>query len=238
MHAMKKLIGVMIAGLALGATVRGAQIYTETFTGGNSGWTDRDGIMNNDAAGSPAAFNGTSLVGTFALQGTPAPQTDAFRAVAGSSSGNFTGDYWAGAPNFTGFQLSFMAQDIAPLLAGDVQVRFRGNGNTYFFNVGSYVPSIGSMFNISVPLTYTAGWHGNAGAFSNALSNVQWVDVQINRGTTAAQTYYLGSFGLTDTPMTFVPEPGSLMMVLLGSWLVLTVREKRRKQHKARVAGA
>ena len=235
---MKKFLVFVLAGLALGVTVRGAQIYTETFTGGNSGWTDRDGIMNSDSAGSPANSDGSSLVGSFSLQGTPSPQTDAFRAVAGSSSGSFVGNYWTGAANFTGFQLSFMAQDIAPLLAGDVQVRFRGNGNTYFYNIGSYIPSAGSMFSINVPLTYTSGWHGNAGAFSNALSNVQWVDVQVSRGTTAAQTYYLGGFALTDQPMTFVPEPGSLMMVLLGSWLVLTVREKRRKQHKLRVAGA
>ena len=237
---MKSYTGWMAGGrrqvvaLATGALVgwaaeAGAAVLgTETFGGGLSGWVDRDAdeldVTYNAGFGDLAG----SLQGSFDAQGASSPETDAFRITAASSGGMFTGDYWTDVPGFTAWTFSFYADDILP---SDLLIRFNDGVNTFVRTVLSQVVAQDTWYTVTVPLTY-AGWvGGSASAFSNALSNVTFIDVQLTRNGTGAQDYFLDNFTLSDTAGGAVPEPSTAGLLLAS---VAVLRAARKKGSRAR----
>lgn len=197
---------LLAAALLLPAAAPAAVFYTETFDSGTAGWTDRDpGELTAGASatvGNPAG----SLRGSFGTQLIPTPQTDALRAGTGASGGNFAGNYYADVAGFTGFKFEFYSTNVLPT---DLSVRFGNGTNTFTLAVGYQVPSLGVWYTVGVPLDYSWGWFGGTAAqFSNTLSSVSFVEVQITRNGGTAQSYYVDNFRLVNE-LIFVPEPAS-----------------------------
>jgi hypothetical protein len=224
-HALALTLGALagVAGEA-GAAVLG----TETFGGGQSGWVDRDvdemTVAYNAGFGNAAG----SLQGSFDPQGASSPETDAFRITGASSGGMFTGDYWTDVPGFTAWTFSFYADDILP---SDLLIRFNDGVNTFVRTVLSQVAAQDNWYSVTVPLTYSGWLGGSASAFSNALSNVTFIDVQLTRNGTGAQSYFLDNFTLSDTSVTAVPEPSTAGLLLAS---VAVLRAARKKGSRAR----
>lgn len=216
---------LLVAALLALPDARAAQIITDEFSG-LDGWVDRDpGEMAVTHDASFGYLSLGSLQGSFSTQLLALAQTDAFRITNSTFSGAFTGDYWA--TNATSYAFNFYADAALP---SDLYVRFNGNGSTFFLDVSSQIASVGSWNYVTVPLSYGAGWvGGSAAAFSNALSDVQFVDVQITRNGTVQQNYWLDNFALNDTPTVLVPEPAAGMLAL-GGLLLLTAHRRLRRR--------
>lgn len=221
----------VVCGCWVGLSAEAAVILTEAFETTASGWVDRDAgdmtVSHAGMVGSPAG----SLAGTFALQDVPSPQTDAWRANGGSSSGSFVGNYWTGLGGFFGWSFSFYAVDVLP---SDLQIRFNGGGPTFFSGLLGQVHSVGSWYTVQAPTTYAGNWFGGSAVqWSNALANVQYVEVQVTRNGTTAQSYYFdnfsnGSSGGDPGPSgSAVPEPGGVGIVLLGAGMLWSARRLR-----------
>jgi len=164
----------------------------EGFDSASAGWVDRDAdemvVAHAAGTGHPAG----SLAGTFAVQDVPVPEVDAFRATAASSGGGFAGNYWEYQSAFYGWSFDFLAENELP---ATLQVRFKGNGTTFFANVLPQVGAVGQWKTVSTPTTYAGGWFGGTAVqWTNALANVEWVEVQVARNGAAAQVYRLDNF--------------------------------------------
>ena len=192
-----------------GGAARGAVLYTsytETFPD-DGGWIDRDAgldwdVAQNGGVGSPPG----SLEGFFASQPVPSPETDAWRADGSGNTGNFLGDYWTDVPGFTAWRFSFYAGDIVP---SDLTIRFGNGVDTFTRLVGANVTSAGQWFTIDVPLSYGGWYGGTADDFSNALSSVTFIDVQVTRNGSGNQYYYMDNFQIRDDVAVSVPEPAT-----------------------------
>lgn len=179
---------VLIAGGVEGDVVR----HTETWSASIAGWGARelDGmdVFFQATEGQPAG----ALAGWFGAQEESVPETDAFRATADSSGGSFTGNYWEHYDEFFGWSFDFKAGNVFPSM---LQVRFGGAGSVFFANVLSQVGNIGGWNSITTPTTFNGNWFGGtAEQWSNALANVEWVEVQVTRNTPMEQTYYIDNF--------------------------------------------
>lgn len=203
------------AGAAL---VQGAVIYTEAWDATDSGWAGVDGnlVVSWQASGNP----GGSLLGSYALMEPPGSQPDAFRATSAASGSAYTGDYWTDLGNFYGWTFQFYAADVLP---SSLYMRFSDGANTYQANLLTQLGGVGSWTTLSTPaLTYgVGGWVGPGGlsGLSNALANVQWVEVRLDRNAGEAQSYALDNFrhnndNPPDPPDSAIPEPGTGVLVL------------------------
>ena len=207
-------------------TARGASFYTETFAAGTGGWQDRDPaemtVSHNAGFGNAAG----SLQGSFASQGVASPEVDDFRADGTGSSAAFVGDYWTDVPNFSSWSFDFYSDDILP---SDVIVRFSDGFNTFFRSV-SVASSLNAWQSVSVSLSYAGWFGGSASAFSNALAGVTFVDVQVSRSGTGAQTYFLDNFALNGGGGGggggAVPEPEQGLLIL-GAMVLFAFRRRR-----------
>lgn len=201
-----------------------AVLTTETWDSSDASWVDRDVA---EMAVSHSVFGGGSLLGSFALQGVPVPETDAVRADSSSSGGAFAGDYYAGLGTVVGWSFNLYADHVLP---SSLQIRFNGNGSTFFRSIVSEVTSIDVWESITVPLTSSLGWFGGTGAqFTNALSNVQYVEMQITRNGSSAQDYYLDNFANISGggESTAIPEPEGVALFLCGWFLLIMARQFR-----------
>lgn len=238
---MKKLI--LVAAVACALSAQGAAIYTSSFGLGSEGWTDRDLGKMTVSYESGIGYPAGSLKGSFAAQGTPISQTDAFRASTGTGSGGteFVGDYSAVNTPYaiTKFTFDFYAATVLP---SDLTIRFNGNGFTFFRSVGSYISGIGNWYTVTAPLTYDASWIGGgigteAADFATALQGVSWVDVAITRNGTNSQAYYMDNFATAGTSGggeegeggIAVPEPRMGIFALWIGALLLSRRKALRR---------
>lgn len=170
--------------------------FVEEWTSDEASWVDRDAgemELNHDAVeGLPPG----ALRGDFAFLPSGFPETDAFRAEAGSSGGNLTGDYLASLPFIQGWAFDFLADDVLP---SSVLVRFGDSDTNIFFQaVTPHITSAGEWQPVQVSVQDESGWSGPAGVFTSALSDVVFVDVQVTRNGTGAQSYYLDNFRVAD----------------------------------------
>ncbi|MBP7830408.1 MAG: hypothetical protein KA248_10865 [Kiritimatiellae bacterium] len=234
-----RVLGMLLVLLAGGVSPEGAVIYTAAWDATDDGWVGRDSVAGISFAGGFGDPAG-SMLATFAEQGIPAAEVDAFRATASASGGAFTGDYWADLGEFYGWTFRFYA---ATELPSDLQVRFRGSsGPALIYNALPQLGGVGSWYTITVPATYSGNWFGGTEtAWSNALASVQWVDIQIGRsGSGAEESYYLDGFRHSEDdpdppdppdPSNAVPEPTPFVLVLAAA---LVLRRRWRRADTAR----
>jgi hypothetical protein len=210
MHASKQFVLFSVCLLLRAASpAAGAVFYTETFSSGSAGWTSRDPFEMANAYSAGFGDPAGSLQGTFNSQGIfVTPETDAFRASGAGDTANFMGDYSAPAvAGYTGWTFDFYATNVLP---SDISIRFGDGTNTFSYAAIWQVPTTGAWHTVKVPLTYSASWFGGGGeaGFSNALTSVNFIDVQITRSGGGTQRYYIDNFALVNE-LLFVPEPTS-----------------------------
>ena len=183
-----------------------AVFYSETFSAGSAGWSTRDPFEMTSTWVSGFGDPAGSLQGTYNNQGIfVTPETDAFRTTGAGNSANYLGDYY-GAIGFTGWKFDFYATNVMP---SDLSVRFGDGTNTFSYSALWQVTSTGEWYTVKVPLNFPSLWYGaGATAFSNALSSVSFVEVQITRTGGQQQRYYIDNFALVNE-LLFVPEPTS-----------------------------
>ncbi|HOW98757.1 MAG TPA: PEP-CTERM sorting domain-containing protein [Kiritimatiellia bacterium] len=223
------LVTILVALAASAPPILAAVIYTETWDATDAGWASGSGDLSVSYAGG-FGDPGGSLLGSFSAQEFPDPQTGSFYADSGASGVSFTGDYWSDLGNFYGWTFQFLAADVLP---SSLYMRFSDGANTYQANLLSQLGGVGSWSTLTTPaLTYgLGGWVGPGGlsGLSNALANVQWVEVRLDRNQEAGQSYYLDNFEHNqdeDPPEPgggVIPEPGTgilLLAVLAGRQLV------------------
>jgi hypothetical protein len=210
-------------------------LASESFDTSSSNWGDRDPLkMIVDFAvgsGDPAG----SLHGSFASQGSPSFESDAFRASASSNSsgGAFTGNLRLSYTNFTDVRFAFYAADVLP---STFIFRIGDGVNTFSYNVKPQLNAAATWTTVDVPLTYGGGWIGGSAAqFLNIFNNVAFVDVQVGRNNTGAQNYFLDNFSLLDAAT--VPEPNSILLLLFGG-VMFRAAYKRRRARALRVGHA
>jgi hypothetical protein len=225
---------LICAALLTGGPATAAVLALEDFSV-DPGWMDRDPgemtVTHNAGIGNPAG----SLQGTFAAQGAPLPEVDAFRIDGGESGGVFTGDYYATYPGFTSWAFQFYADDVLP---SALLIRFGDGTNTFQRALTSLVVGLDSWTTINVSLDY-AGWAGGtASSFSNTLTSLSFVDIQVSRNGTGEQDYFVDNFSLNDAlPVSggsAVPEPGTLSLLVAGAVLA----GLRRRHMRQRTAAA
>ena len=183
----------------------------EDFESGAAGWGDRD------AGEMDVSWNGSAMLGEFEALDDPAVQTDAFRLT----SGPFVGNLWAAYPDmyFTSWVFDFVI--LSMITPSDLIIRFSDGSSTF-----SQALSTGTGTK-SVSLNSVAGWSGgNQTAFSNALGNIQYIDLQITRNGDAAQSYSFDNFTLNGEEFgsgdpgnggggpSAVPEPNTISLVI------------------------
>ncbi len=181
-------VSTLCAGLTFGEVVA----HVEDFATSASGWTGSGAygmtVTHSIEEGLPAG----SMKGEFASQDVPVPGSGAFRANAEASGGAFTGNYWAEHSRFYGWTFHFRAEDVLPSL---LQVRFNGGGHTFFANVLPQVTGPGQWFTVAAPTVHAGAWFGGTAVqWSNALADVQWVEVVVGRNGAGAQTYRMDNF--------------------------------------------
>lgn len=218
--------GMMVVGLLVGTVAQAAVLSTDDFALGNEGWADRDaGVdMTVSWTGLGGFGNPTeSMQGTFAAQGVPASESDAFRLSG-------VGDLWGANPGYSldSFTFDFYSDHILP---GDLIFRINGSGGTFIRNIASYATSLDTWQGVTVSLGYSGWLGGTAAAFSNTLGSVNWIDIQVARNGADAQTYYFDNFILNGTlggggggESSAVPEPNTLLLLSLAGAGLVSVR--------------
>jgi hypothetical protein len=121
------------------------------------------------------------------------PDADAFRADALSSGGAFAGNYRSRLAAIAGWAVDVRALDVLPSAA---TIRFGSEGTNFFRSILPQLPSAGPWHRVFVPLDSTNGWSGPLAAFSNALLDVEFVEVQVVRDGSGPQRYALDNFEL------------------------------------------
>jgi hypothetical protein len=214
----RSIVLSLIAAWSLAAPA--AVVFVESFGSGSAGWVDRDPLEMNVL---PSVFGnpGFSLEGTFSLLGSPSIQTDAFRATAASSSGNFVGDY-ASLPDFSGWRFDFVAQTILP---SDLNFRISDGANIFTWAVSPAELSVNYWRTVFVPAEFSAGWIG-AGAtqFNTALTNLQWMEIQVTRNGLSAQKFNIDNVEVLDFIPMPLPEPDTLSFLLIGALIFMMRR--------------
>lgn len=212
---------------------------TETWSDGHAeGWTGVGTDMTVTYSG-VAGLPPGSLSGTFGSQAIPASEVGAFHATGAASGGGFTGDYWSDVPGWTGWTFNFLAADILP---SSVQLRLHGNGWTAWYNVTAQINNVGQWQSVSVPSVYTAAWvpPGNEVNWSNALSAVEWIEVQVARAGEDEQSYFLDNFRIAMNELggsAAIPEPDyALMMALFMLMLLRGVKSRAEAERRGDVA--
>ena len=228
MNKLNKVLW-MAGGLLAGTMAHAAVLSTDDFLTGNEGWADRDAGVDMTVVwtgvgpgfGNPAG----SMQGSFAAQGVPASESDAFRLSG-------VGDLWGANPGYSldSFTFDFYSDDILP---GDLIFRINGSGGTFIRNIASYATSLDTWQGVTVSLGYSGWLGGTAAAFSNTLGSVNWIDIQVSRNGTGVQTYYFDNFILNGTlggggggGSSAVPEPNTLLLLSLAAAGLFSIRRR------------
>lgn len=226
-HAGWMFIVIMAVLLGAAFPSRAASLAMETFGSSSSGWVDRDAAEMSVSYNAGFGNTAGSLHGSFASQGSPSFESDAFRATAASSGGAFSGNFNLTYPTFTSLAFDFLAEDILP---STLIFRIGDGVNTFLYNVNPQLNALATWTTVNVSLAYSAGWIGGSAAqFASVFNNVTFMDVQVGRNGTGAQDFYLDNFTLLDDPQSsggVVPEPNSIGLLLVGIGAVYHLRRR------------
>jgi len=197
-----KLMAAMLALVCQAATGRGDDYvtYRESWVGGGAkGWHEASGWAS--VSGTTLGLDGASLGLRFPAQPVALPEIDSFVADGGSSGGLFVGDYVSGSNTAHSIAFDFLAQTVLPSALWFLfQGSSGGSTNTFMVSVGQGAQATGEWCRITVPLRFEAtNWitSASAGDFSNALTNVEKLEVRVVRSGTQPQLYALDRFSLT-----------------------------------------
>lgn len=219
--AIKK---VLLLTLLAGPYASAVILIDHDFAADSQNWGDRDaGEMDVNWTGSLGNPSG-SMQGDFA-DNIFTPETDAFQLTTGL--GDLT---QGGLYDLTQFNFQFYAQDVTP---SDLILRF-GNGSFTFFT-GFTVPGIGQWYSFSASLASVAGWFGGTQSdFDNTLANTTFIELQVTRSGSDAQTYFFDNFQLQGNEDdggdpgggggSSVPEPNTVNLIVSVAIIVLAMR--------------
>ena len=209
-----RMAGPLVALALSGATASAAVVAIHEFGANVQDWEAAGDL----ASVAHSSFGGGSLRGDFASQGMFfTPETGSFRQDTASG---FLGVY-PGVAQITGFSFDFYAPSVLPL---DLNLRLFSGLNVYFITLNTAGRVWSGWENFAVGLSDPL-WRGNPAI----LNSVTAVEVQVARGSAAAQTYYLDNFQTHSdeiSPGALIPEP-STMMMLLNAGLVLAVLRRK-----------
>ena len=223
LHIFKSLLVILFL---ISTSIQGAVMIVEDYSGGANGWGDRDAGVGMSVSHDGGSF---WMVGSFASQGFPIPETDAFAINTGS---DFLGNYLTGTPNHPLTQIKFdlFADDVLP---SDLFIRLVNGTDVFSYQFSLASMNINTWTPFSINLDWTAGWSGpSQPAFNTALGagGVDQVEIQLSRNGTGLQTYFLDNVSITNTPLNggggnqAVPEPNQFLLLVLGGVLVYSLR--------------
>lgn len=221
-RTLSRTLGVALASILIAASLHAAVVFVEDFSSGANGWGDRDpgemAVSHESSVGAPAY---SAMQGSFAAQGFPVPQTDAFRIDSG---GNFVGDYNAIGNGLTQLSFDLYAEDILP---SDLFIRLISGSDVFTYQFSLAGLSVDSWRTFNVNLAWSYGWNGiGQAAFNSALSSVSALEIELTRSGSAAQLYYLSNISSYDNQLPpdhegggggggdAVPEPGEGLLYL------------------------
>ncbi len=226
------LWAMLMATVLMGASVRGAVMIVEDFSGGANGWVERP-----DGSGMTVSHDGGNfwMVGSFASQFFPFPETDAFAINTGT---DFLGNYLTGTANHPLTQIKFdlFADDVLP---SDLFIRLVNGTDVFSYQFSLASMNINTWTPFSINLDWTAGWSGPSQlAFNTALGagGVDQVEIQLSRGGSGFQSFFLDNVSITNTPLNgggsnqAVPEPNQFLLLVLGGVLVYSLRRSSLKR--------
>ena len=215
----------MMAGL-LGAgpllPAHGAVLVLEDFSDNDVGWSDIDG---DDFAGITYSYvSGQYLMGTFAQQFFPFPEMDGFEVTAGT---DFLGDY----TGLTQIRFDFYAEDVLP---SDLFIKLLSGSDVFSYQLNIGALAVDTWTTFTVNLLYDYGWWGPGGesGFNLALGDVDAVQIEFTRGDGSEQSFYLDNVETLNTPIveSTIPEPNLAILMLLGGFLVFSMRRTLAKR--------
>lgn len=215
----------LLAGFLAGSS-HAAVMVVEDFQS-DPNWLSRDGEMAvawNDSVGNLAG----SLQGFFSDQIVPFPEIDAFHVDYSVSGGPWVGDFYSLYPSNTQLTFDFMASDILP---ASLVIQISDGVNTFIRNLLPQVGGLGGFNSITIPLAYDASWlGGSALQFSNVLGSVSFIDLQLARNTSIAQTYFVDNFAINNDALptppgsAAVPEASTLQFAAVAAVIVMLLR--------------
>jgi len=191
--------------LVLSTSASAAILHLEEFNS-DVGVYSRDSIMT---VGYDAGNDW--MTGSFALQGFPIPQTDAFVV----DSAEFTGSY----AGLTQLRFQMYAVNVLP---SDLFIRIIDGANVFSYQFNPINSMDGNWGTFTVDLAWSFGWSGlSEAAFNTALTSVDQIEIQLSRNTGSFQEYYLDNVETLDTELggggggpSAVPEPTTMSMLL------------------------
>jgi hypothetical protein len=129
----------------------------------------------------------------------PVPESGAFFADASASGGRFAGNYYADGYEPESFRFDFLAGETSPSYLWLNWAGQYGGTTRVFRTLWTNLLPRGVWQSITVPLAYgSGGWSGGSETeFTNALADVQWVEVRVTRNGPGEQSYYLDNFGVS-----------------------------------------
>ncbi|HMP76084.1 MAG TPA: PEP-CTERM sorting domain-containing protein [Kiritimatiellia bacterium] len=215
------MAGTLVVWALTAAGASAAVLAIHEFNTNDQNW-EAAGDM---AAVAHSAFSGGSLRGDFNSQGMIfTPETGSFHQ---DTDPNFLGVY-PGPFLITGFSFDLYADSVIPL---DVNLRLLSGVNAYFITLNISGRNWTGWENFTVALDDPL-WQGNPAI----LNTVTAVEVQVARGSAAAQSFYLDNFQtLSDEfiPGALVPEPNTLMMFLNAGLLLAVLRRRAMRKRPA-----
>jgi hypothetical protein len=224
-NVMKGLITAALC--AVTGAAHAIVLSTNEFNTTAENWGDRDGgemtVGWTGSQGNPAG----SMQGDFA-NGIFTPETDAFRLTTIPFGGDLTD---GGTYDLVSFSFQFYADTVLP---SDLILRF-GNGSATFFR-GFTLNSIDAWQTFTAPLTSVAGWFGGSQAtFDTVLADTTFIELQVSRNSSVAQTYFFDNFQLNGELSggggggggggpSAVPEPNTLSLLGFAAMIAAAMR--------------
>lgn len=222
---MKKLFPIVgLMSWCLTGTLQAAVLAGASFDDNTEDWIGAGSmtVIHSNTQGTPAADG--ALRGSFAAQGFFIPQTGSFRMNQAGS--DFLGAY-PGPDALTGFTFDFMADNVLPLY---VNLRLFSGVASYFYtlDISSLAVDVWTPFTVSLS---SPSWQGDA----SVLNNVTAIDVQVARGSSAQQYFFLDNFSTTSANLdgggggSAVPEPSTGVIMLYFGAVLYGMRKRVRR---------
>lgn len=193
------VLAAVVGGVFCVSPVRAASTvaFTETFTGGDSGW-NKDGSVS---------FASAEALISFAQQGGPGGPESATLWCSEGSDGMFQGDYPAKGAEVLGFD--FKSDTLAP---SALNIFLRGADRTYQRALRPLVEAPGGWITLAVRVDGKASgsWvgPGDEAEFAEAVADVEEISIRAERASAVAATYHVDNVYLYSAPSAAIRTGG------------------------------